>query len=92
MQELVGEQLPEVKLVQHQRWNQAEVIFQSIVRSQAQQSLQAEHRGVDDQQKLDCRRHRARPKCDLSGLILHGGQLAVRQRGLKTAPVIYPPK
>ncbi len=71
VQELIGEQLPKIELAQNQRWNQTEVIFKPVIRRQTEKSLQDKYGDIDDQEKLDRRRHPAGTERELSRLVLH---------------------
>ena len=59
MEKLVGKQLPNVKLVQDERRHQTEIKRQLVVGHGAEQRLHDENRGIGDQEKFDCGRHRA---------------------------------
>jgi len=71
MEKLVGEQLPEVKLVEHQMRHQAEIGSQREIDADVIDGLDDEHRDVGDQEKLHRRRHTTAAETHLSGLILH---------------------
>src|SRR6185437_12404794 len=71
VQKLVGEQLPDIKLVQHQGRHQTEIKLQPIPGGGAEQRLQDKHRGIDDQEELDRGGHRAGAEHHLPRLVLH---------------------
>ena len=75
VEELVGEQLPDVEVVQHQWRHQPEVKRQLIVEAgpnKGCECLQNENGGVGDQEKLYRGCDMAGTEAELLGLILHG--------------------
>jgi hypothetical protein len=60
VEELIGKQLPKIKLMKHEGGHQPEVKSQLVIRRGSQKRLHDENSGIDDQEKFDRGRNAAR--------------------------------